>query len=247
MKKYVVVSTNNNADYMFYAPYVERAWNKLGWSVAFMVTHDVNPLDLNIENPKDTLIIQFPFIPGIRIETQAQASRLYAAHFLPSDCLIMTSDIDLIPMSDYWNPDPEKITVFGHDLTDHSYIPMGYVAMTAPRWKEVMKLTHDITSDFVRDAGETKLPYSENWEKWWNHDWQLLTNRLKPLYNEITFVTRGRRLTGTYAYGRVDRGDGMKVPPGETLIDMHCENHNVQHPDKLGKFLAIYEPVYGKI
>lgn len=251
MKKYVVVSTNNSADYYFYAPFVEKAWNNYGWDLCVIVTHDVNTKNIHLNNP-NTILVQLPNIAGLRIETVSQASRLYAANYLSLDALIMTSDMDLIPLSNYWKPEPEDITVYGHDLTDFSYYPMGYVAMTGRQWREKLKLTYNTEADMLRDARETevngvKIAYSDNWEQWWNFDWQLLTNRLIPFASQIKFVNRGRRLTGTYAYGRVDRGDSMQIPPNETLIDAHCENHNVQHPDKLNKFLALYESIHGKL
>lgn len=246
MKKYIIVSSNNNSDYLFYAPYVEKAWNNYGWNVCFMITHDVDPLDLKLNNLDSSKIIQLPHVEGLRIETVAQASRLYAANYLPLDSLIMTSDIDLIPLSDYWNPNPEEITVYGHDLTDYSYYPMGYVAMTGHKWKEFFKLTYNTLEDMLQGARETGLPYKENWEQWWNHDWRLLTDKLSPMKEKIKFIKRGRG-HGGFAYGRVDRGDSCHVPAGETLIDAHCENHNVQHPDKLNKFLKLYESTHGKI
>jgi hypothetical protein len=248
MKRFIVVSSNNNADYLFYAPYVEKAWNNYGWNVAFMITHDVDPKDLKLNNT-ESLIIQLPHIEGLRIETVAQASRLYAANYLPLDALIMTSDMDLIPLSNYWNPNPEEITVYGHDLTDYSYYPMGYVAMTGHKWREVFKLTYNTLEDMLQGARETGLPYKENWEQWWNHDWRLLTDKLSPLKDQIKFITRGRRTVqphkGVFAFGRVDRGDSCQVP-NENLIDIHCENKSTQHPDKLSKFLSIYEPIHGK-
>jgi len=108
----------------------------------------------------------------------------------------------------------------------------------------------------LRDANETivngvKIAFSDDWNFWWNVDWQLLTNKLKPFYNEITFVKRGKRESGPqkgrYAYGRVDRGDGMLIPHGETLIDAHCENNNIMHPDKLNKFISLFESIHGKL
>jgi hypothetical protein len=242
MEKIVVVSTNNNPDYYFYAPYIKKAWNKLGWKLAVISTHDVDPKLIEADYN-----ITFPEVAGIRLATQAQGSRLYAANFLPIDALIMTSDMDLLPLSDYWHPNPEKITVFGHDLTDYSFYPMGYVAMTGHKWREIMQLTYNSAEDMLRDAKETGIAFSEKWEEWWNFDWDLLTKRLKPLHNSLVLITRGRRLTGTYAYGRVDRADSMSIPPNETLIDAHCENHNVQHPEKLGKFISLFESVYGKL
>jgi hypothetical protein len=90
MKKYIVVSTNNNPDYYFYAPYIEKAWNSLGWDLVVMATDDVNVLDLKLSNP-NSLVFHLPNIEGVRTESIAQSGRLYASNYLPSDSLIMTS------------------------------------------------------------------------------------------------------------------------------------------------------------
>ena len=73
-----------------------------------------------------------------------------------------------------------------------------------------------------------------------------MTNKLAPYKNDITHIHRGRRSDAGFAYGRIDRGDSCKVIE-KPWIDMHCENHNVKHPDKLAKFLKVFEKVYGKL
>lgn len=238
MNRYVVVSTNNNPDYIFYAPYIERAWNKLGWNLCVMVTEDVNPKDLKLSNIS-SLVFLLRDIEGVRKESIAQAGRLYASNHFNDSILLMTSDIDLLPLSDYWNPNPNEITVYGHDLTDYTYFPMGYTAMKASKWRE---LFNDIQKDAEEYAHLTKAP---DWETWWNWDWRMLTDRLQNY--PVVHKHRGRRLTGTYAYGRIDRGDSMQIPPNETLIDAHCENVNVMHPIKLNRFLEIFQAHYGKL
>lgn len=246
MRKIVVVSSDNNPDYLFYAPYQEQAWNKLGWTFCVMITHDVNPMDLRLKNP-ESIIIRLPELPELRPQSVAQAGRLYAANWLRDDDLIMTCDMDLIPLRDYWHPDINDITVYGHDLTDFSYIPMGYVAMSGANWKKYMDL-HGLTeTELIRDCKTRNLAYSDKWEDWWNTDWQILTDKLIPHKPNIKFINRGRRLTGIYAYGRVDRGDGCKIPPNEDLIDFHAENNNVKHPVKLEPFLAVYNRFYDSI
>lgn len=244
MRKIVVVSSNNNPDYLFYLPYVEKAWAKFGWELCIMVTHDVdiNKLDIRLNA---TMIIQLPNIEELRSETIAQAGRLYAANYLPMDAMIMTSDMDLIPLKDYWHPKPEDVTVYGHDLTDYSFFPMGYTAMTGANWKEYLGCTYDTRADMLRDCKRTNQAFSEDWEQWWNTDWQILTDKLRGV--NVTHIKRGRRLTGTYAYGRYDRGDGMKEPPNEEMIDAHCENNNVRHPVKLRPFLAMYNKYHDSI
>lgn len=254
MNRYVVISTNNNPDYFNYIPYQEQAWANFGWGLIIMVTSDFNPVNFETRL-KSTLVCQLPKVNEIRSQTLAQMGRLYAAHYVGKDNLLMTCDMDLIPLSNYWNPDPNKITVYGHDLTDHTYYPMGYVAMTAEKWIEKMQITADTRADILRDCDRTmikgeKAAYSDNWEVWWNVDWRLLTDRLSPFKDEITFINRGRRTVppnkGVFAFGRVDRGDSMQVP-SENLIDMHCENNNVKHPEKWARFLSVYEKHHGKL
>jgi hypothetical protein len=245
MEKIVVVSTNNCEDYYFYSPYIKKAWNSLGWKVCCMITHDVDPMVIDAD-----YICVFPKVEGIRLETIAQSSRLYAAHFFTGspDALLMTSDMDLLPLSDYWKPNPNTITNYGHDLTGHTFYPMGYTAMTVNKWIEVMKITHDIKADMLRDVEEIGLATSDKWENWWNHDWTLLTKRLKPYAQsgQLTSIERGKRKDSYFAYGRIDRGDSMQlIPP--PWIDAHCENNNVKDPNKLKRFLYIFETVYGKL
>ena len=244
MKQYVVVSTNNNPDYYMYLPYIERAWANFGWDLCVMVTDDVDVSKLDYSRP-ETIVVRLPKIDSLRTATIAQSGRLYAANYLPMDALIMTSDMDLLPLKDYWNPEFGDITVYGHDLTDFTYFPMGYTAMSGLNWRRLLGCSLDTERDMLRDCNVTGQAFSEDWEQWWNTDWQILTDKLKN--ENITHIKRGRRLTGTYAYGRVDRGDGMKIPPNEELIDAHCENNNTQHPDKLDKFISLFESIHKKL
>lgn len=237
-KKYVILSTNNNPDYYFYAPYQEKAWNSFGWEVCILCTHDVDIKNLKLQN-ESTVKIILPEIPDIRTETIAQVSRLYASNYLPLDAMIMTSDMDLIPLSDYWKQKKEDITIYGYDLTDFTTYPMGYIAMTGHNWKKYFNCTYNIIEDITRDINEYRnIAMSPDWNQWWGYDQILLTDRLILQGANVTHIHRGRRDSG-FAHGRIDRGDGMKNIDGQ-LIDMHCENNNVMHPDKLNKFLTIF-------
>lgn len=107
-----------------------------------------------------------------------------------------------------------------------------------------MRLNGDTHGELERDAKEIGSPYKSDWETWWNFDWQLLTKRLQG--KEVTHVKRGRQPGSCYALGRVDRGQSMAIPQGQ-LIDAHLENNNVKHPEKLSKFLSLFESIYGKL
>lgn len=244
-EKIVVLSTNNAEDYFFYAKYQKHAWNKYGWKVAVMVTHDC-PDDI----PADYLI-RLPEFQGVRTATVAQASRLYAANHLPEDALLMTCDMDLIPLSDYWHPDPNDITVYGHDLTWHSFFPMGYCAMTGAKWKEKFKLTGNTEADMVRDfAKYWDMVSSENFDRWWNFDWTYLTDTLMPFKAQIKFIDRGQvDIAGaTLAKGRIDRYN-IAVTAGqpEPFVDFHGHNTSMSNPERLKEFTDIYERFHGKV
>jgi hypothetical protein len=245
MKKYIVVSTNNNPDYYFYAPYIEKAWNSLGWDLVVMATDDVNVLDLKLSNP-NSLVFHLPNIEGVRTESIAQSGRLYASNYLPSDSLIMTSDMDMLPLSNYWIPFDEDVTVYGHDLTGRTQYPICYICMSSSKWMKYMNLSGNTYNDLKRDAEESGKPFSSQWEVWWDFDQDMITKRLSVIKDEIVFVDRGFRAGSHYAKGRVDRSDNMTIHEGE-LIDCHCDNINSQHPDKLSKFLNVYEKIYGKL
>jgi hypothetical protein len=238
MRKIIVVSSNNNPNYYFYSPYIKKSWNYLGWEVCTVVTNDVDPSVIETDH-----LIILPELEGLRLETQAQAGRLYAANHLPEDAYIMTSDMDLIPLSNYWNPDLDQISVYGFDLTDFTTYPMAYIGMPAQTWKRVMNLSGDSAHDFIRDAKDVQTAYSNDWEQWWQFDQVLITKKLEKFKNQIRFINRGRAVNSPYAFGRIDRGNSMTRIP-TPWIDAHCENANPSHPEKLEKFLSIFNEVY---
>lgn len=239
----VVISTNNNPNYFYFAPFVERAWNSLGWDVLFMITSDVNENELNIKQSK---VVSLPDIEGVRSETVAQAGRLYAANYFDEEVLLMTSDIDLLPLSDYWNPLKEDVTIYGHDLTDFGEYPMGYIAMNRQNWINKFNLTGDIKSDMSRDVNEIKTAFSDIWGERWGYDQQLALRRLKPHHDQFVFINRGKTVRGL-AYGRIDRYD-WEGTQNQEWIDAHCDAGQ-DHLRVVTKesFLSVYEKVYGKL
>jgi hypothetical protein len=210
MNKYVVISSNKNPDYEFYVPIVKWAWKQFGWDIITL-----RPFSLN----------------GYREETVTQVMRLYAADYLQGDALLMTSDADMIPLSDYWQPLLTDITCYGHDLTGYIHQPMCYVAMLASKWREVMSLTGSIYNDMTRDLAETKAK-SDNWSEWWQVDQDILTDNLYDAWSwtcgnsvllkekrPLVKIDRGIEPGSHLPYGRVDRA-GMKWV--QEHIDFHA-------------------------
>ena len=206
--------------------------------------------DVTADIPCDYLI-RLPECTGVRRETLAQAGRLYAANHLPEDALLMTCDMDLIPLSDYWRPNPENITVYGFDLTWATYIPMGYVAMTGANWKQKFQLTGDTEADMMRDFKKySDMVQSTDWEQWWNYDWRYLTDTLMPFKNQLTFINRGQiDIAGaTLAKGRIDRYNiAATAAQPEPFIDFHGHNTSMHNEERAKEFTDIYERFHGKI
>jgi len=69
---------------------------------------------------------------------------------LPEHAYIMVQDIDLIPLKAY-DPDLTKKTIYGWELTGHSFIPVHYTGMMQKDWIEVMDCTGDLKADMERE------------------------------------------------------------------------------------------------
>lgn len=252
MERYIVVSTTNDVNYYFYAPYIEKAWNKIGWNICVMITNDVNESDLKLTNPL-SVVIRMPKINQLRDSSIAQASRLYASNYFPLDTLLMTSDIDLLPLSDYWHPNENDITIYGYDLTWFTFYPMGYICMTAEKWQTYMNLNNNTKEEMIRDAYDLSIPHSplaNDWEEWWNWDWSMITKRLKPFEKQIKFIERGQiDIAGaTLAKGRIDRYNWEETQnQAEPFIDAHCHNTSVLNPERLELFLKVFNKFYGEL
>lgn len=214
--KYVVISSNKNPDYEFYLPLVEWAWNRLGWDVIIMYPFNC-----------------FPY----KEETITQCMRLYVASLselnLLDDDLLMTSDADMIPLADYWKPNPNEITAYGHDLTGYQHVPMCYIAMNVANWKKVMNLTNDMNHCMQRDLADSKA-LSPNKTEWWGVDQDIITERLSR--HTVTKIDRSIEPNSYLPKGRFDRAS-MQYPK-TPLIDFHAPREGWKHFDKIKEVIT---------
>jgi len=219
MNKYVVISTNDNPDYYQYVPYVIKAWNKLGWKVITFLRGDKSKLQKLIDGQNI-----FYYLDGkskYRDETLVQCSRLFAACLIENG-LLMTSDGDMMPCSDYWKPNPDTITCYGHDLTGYGHYPICYIAMRAEVWRTTMEIN---SGDNVLNAMESLLDKyeqasSDNWEQWWQVDQDIITEKLKG--KTLDSIIRGKNnIITDLAKGRIDRYNWNGTFDVENPIDAH--------------------------
>lgn len=207
MKKFIVISINDNPEYLFYLPLCCWAWRQIGWIPVVMYVGKETPTYLLVNKWAKfpgTIVLNPDAFPDYLTETIAQVSRLYAScNHIPTNDYVMTGDIDMIPLSDYWKFDPDKISVWGHDLTNFQHYPICYIGMKVNRWAEVMKTGGNIYSSILKDLG--KHPYSNKTaekEKRWVVDQDIITERLNGLQKDS--YSRGVYDNG-YPIGRVDR------------------------------------------
>lgn len=90
----VILSTNNNPDYIQFWPVVAPIWEEMGLRPTLILVGNENcVVDTEIGD-----VIRFPPLAGINEALQAQVLRLFFPIFFPNEgCLI--ADIDMLPIS----------------------------------------------------------------------------------------------------------------------------------------------------
>jgi hypothetical protein len=229
MAKYIVLSVNWNPDYLYFTPLTCWAWRKFGWEpIVFFEGVQDELSDLTKE--KFCQLGSNGFGP-YRSDTVTQVSRLYAACI--QDGYLMTGDIDMIPLSDYWQPKEDTITVYGHDLTGYGHYPICYIGMPHTRWIEIMGLhSTDYNALIKRDLDTLPQAKNTDFYKYWFSDQDLITQRIQSTEFPVTSVLRGQYKNG-YARGRVDRGSWTLDHP--IFIDAHL-HHQIYHRGNEWKF-----------
>lgn len=189
IKKTVVLSTNDNESYYNYYNYTVKAWNTLGWDTLTFYLGE-----RNLKENENNKVIKLNRIEKYKDEIVVQVSRLFGHKYC--DGMLMTSDMDMIPLSNYWNPDIDEITCYGHDLNDYQQIPMCYIAMSHINWKKI------IPEDGIEDLlNKYTCSLSSDWMTRWTTDQAIVTDRL----NNIKHSKIDRGKVNGIAVGRIDK------------------------------------------
>jgi hypothetical protein len=206
----VVLSTNDNPDYLKYLRYCQIAWNRLGWKTLTFFHGDNPPGSTAWNEIVDVTNRQSTY----RVETVVQCMRLFGGRYIQHG-IIMTGDVDMIPMKNYWNPETNEITVYGHDLTGRTQYPICYIAMTAENWR--LLIMEKSLDELLNKYANAK---SSDFYKWWCVDQEIVTERLNGFGKKLKMIDR--TLSHGLAHGRVDRHDwnGTISKAGEK-IDAH--------------------------
>lgn len=175
----VIISHNNDPMYSFFEPIVVWAWKRFGWDCKCYVTETV-------------------------IETQM--IRLYAGEDFEADTLLMTSDIDILPLSDYWNPKSGEITCYGRNLSEE-HQPICYVAIEAWQWLDLFGKKERMEWDI------------ESYGDHWTADQDRLTLRL--LRDDLINIPRNIASNSHLPIGRIDRYNWELTLQQTERIDSH--------------------------
>lgn len=223
MKKKIVLSVNDNPDYLYYVPLVCWAWQQFGWEPILFYHGGFSQLNALVDlclGERETKAKGYVLhVDGYESETITQISRLYAACVADQSDYLMTGDIDMLPLSNYWKPVPGRVAAWGHDLTEYQHYPICYIGMQTDKWKEVMMLNSK-GYDFLikRDLDSLPQAKSEDRVKRWVTDQDLITERIDESKNRVWRINRGTLPNG-YPVGRVDRSAwNIELPE---LIDCH--------------------------
>lgn len=252
MKKYIILSVNDNVDYLYFTPLTCWAWRKFGWEPIVFWQSDIKekafPVSHIVRETSGDVFYYVNSIPGYRSDTIAQISRLYGACTIDSfqnDAYLMTGDIDMLPLSDYWKPNMNEVTVWGHDLTGFTHFPICYIGMSYHNWWEVMNIiSTDYNAMIKRDLDTLPQAKSTDFYKYWFSDQDLITDRLKAYgTGKITFINRGQGKHG-YARGRVDRGSNGWVLDQSELIDAHLQQQTHHSEEKIDRLYQLLRHVW---
>ena len=251
MKKHIILSVNDNPKYLFWVPLTCWAWRKFGWEPFLFYKREDEAADsqlrrleqLTSDCPGNELLNMriIRLIAGFQPETITQCSRLYGACVL--DGYLMTGDIDMIPLSDYWKPDENKLTVYGRDLTDYHY-PICYIGMDSEKWKEVMHIDGtDYQYLMQRDLMTMPQAKSTDKVKRWVTDQDLITERINSSHFIPERIDRGTYKNG-YPIGRVDRS--AWTLKHDVFIDAHLPHDVLTNDESFKKVLALLHHVWPK-
>lgn len=240
----VILSSNNNRDYLEFWDVVSEAWNvHVGIRPTLFV---ISEKEINLSNKNGDIYYQNPH-ETIPTAQQAQIIRFFGATLFPEEmCLI--SDLDMLPLQDGYFNDPVKsvgkdnILFYSADAylpNDPAYpaFPMCYMCASGKTFKEI--LSTDI-NDFLNDV-PLWMKDSYGWytdekvffKKWWN--WKEKDQR-------SVFLRRGFNRGPAITMGRIDRSESSSYDNSMLLSGRYIDYHMPRpFSENRGKIMEIYE------
>lgn len=244
MKRYIVLGVNENPKYLYYLPLVVWAWNRLGWNTICFYNGDVWLKTWDLAARFSVPYLKFEVVndvEGYKSETIAQFSRFYAC--CVANGFMMTSDIDMIPLSDYWKCGCERFDIdypihcYGRNLSNE-HQPVCYVGASAYHWSGFMDAHDGDYQYFI----ERDLKAMNGDKRVWTWDQTLLTRNLYKYQHEKRFIDREINPVTHYPIGRVDRS--AWTLNHKTLIDCHAPHDILTNDESFRKVMQLLHHVW---
>jgi hypothetical protein len=186
---HVVVSGNDHPKYFRFVPVFSAAWRYFYPNIKLHIIYTgLSPINLNFLHQYFDVVEHLPLKIFKDSVLGAQVSRIYYPALIDSDQFVVTTDIDLIPLSSnyYLNViqefDEKSFIVMRNVIAQYKELPIGYNLATSSTWRDVFgvlnhkQFTAKIYSDlrWVRHDGQ-------HGGKGWNHDqrqlWRFVIDR----------------------------------------------------------------------
>jgi len=235
----VSIGVNSVPKYLYYIPLIKWSWGKFKWDTMIFHIGEGNNLTRLIEQTCHGIAFPVRMLSKFSYptETIAQMIRFYA--YAHTADLIMTSDSDIMPLSDYWQPKHEDVTCYGRDLSDEHF-PACYVAMSSGNWNKIMN-NNRYPSTNAMDA-DLREWYPKSRNKW-TVDQNVLTARLNA-YSPKKLIDRGIDPKTNYPIGRVDRS-GWTLKHKQ-YIDCHLPHDILTNDISFHKVMELLHLVWPK-
>lgn len=223
-----ILSSTSDDIYLYNLPIVAWTWKQLGAEVICFSPR--------LMGAKEYFVLQTAGIhaPGLRscgfvcptdkAATYAQVSRLMggALYDLPSDELLIVSDIDMI----CWRPlidliEPGRFNIVGTDLVPEKQFPMCFLAARVDQWRDVMKTGGRSYQQCIDDLlGHIEC---ENFRgNQWSFDQDTIFKAIQNSLNIPIWPVERARPGTQFADHRLDRDDQFllnRLSPD--IVDFH--------------------------
>jgi hypothetical protein len=214
---HVVVSVNDHPKYFRFVPVFSAAWRYFYPNIKLHIIYTgISPVNLNMLHQHFDVVEHLPLKLFKDSVLGAQVSRIYYPSLIVSNQFIVTTDIDLIPLSSnyYLNVvqdfNERSFIVMRNVIAQYKELPIAYNLATSGTWRDVFGVLNyeqfaaKIYSDlrWVRHDGQ-------HGGKGWNHDqrqlWRFVIDRRNKWDADLKRLVLLRDDSPGIFFARLDR------------------------------------------
>lgn len=222
MRRFAVLSATPDATYAPFLPIAAATWRAIdhhplcilvdppGWQQPAMQSI------LQALGPAKIAYLSTSDVPDFKRSTISQCSRLVAAAISDPDDYLLTSDVDMLPLSRSWfhQQDASRdFHVIGIDTKiSPTHLNMCYLGGLASAWRDALGIAGTELAPALRALLDGQKDY-------WGLDEEIATKRITKWHRWPLVEVIPRNLEALE--GRIDRS-AWNAPPSGSIIDCHC-------------------------